>query len=99
MESIYKDRNFCSPQRKNSGLKSNKALMFGTQRSSVHAVLKSKAVPAKYEERVEGILGGCSDTLDLTNGELGNEKVLAMIECLKDSPAAILKLVRNRLSD
>lgn len=49
VKSTNADRFFCSPQRKNSGLKSNKVLMFGTQRSSLQTLLKSKSIPSKYE--------------------------------------------------
>lgn len=53
----------------------------------------------KYEKSLSNLLNGTTDTLDLTNAELGDENLENILETIKDKGATVAKLGRNKLSD
>jgi hypothetical protein len=48
---------------------------------------------------MDGIFNNSLDTIDLTNGELGDGTVIQICEFIKFSKARTVKLIRNKLSD
>ena len=44
-------------------------------------------------------MSGLTDVLDLTGGELGDERLLQVMKTIKPYPLTIVKLVKNKLTD
>lgn len=53
----------------------------------------------KYEKNIANLMNGSTDTLDLTNAELGDEKIIHITESLKEKGLTVAKLGRNKLTD
>lgn len=69
-----------SPSHALSSVKSARGL--GLNSSKIN-VFKVKDVPLKVEGKVDAVLKGATDTLDLTNGELGNQKIVSILQAIK----------------
>ena len=53
----------------------------------------------KHEKNLNNLLNGSTDTLDLTNAELGDQKIEVLMETLKEKGLTVAKLGRNKLTD
>jgi len=69
-----------SPSRALNGIKSARSSELNSSKINV---FKVKDVSSKVEGKVDAILKGATDTLDLTNGELGNQKIVSILQAIK----------------